>query len=410
MKLEELKKYKRILILGYGKEGKATEQFLKKYVPDAEIGIADKNLNDNYLNEQINYDLVIKTPGIPKKYITKPYTTATNIFFANISNIVIGVTGTKGKSTTVSLIYNILKNAGRQVFLLGNIGKPMLEELLNPLSKESIFVLELSSYQLDDCNYSPHISVVLDLFPEHMNYHGDVANYYQAKKNIVTYVKNEDYFIYNPRFEELKKWANEIKCFSLPFEETIIDLKNSNLIGEHNLENVRAAITVSHLLEVDSKVIIKSIETFQPLPHRLQKVGTFKKITFYDDAISTTPESTIFAIETLKNIGTIFLGGEDRGFDFHKLVSIVGKFGIANIVIFPDSGDKVLDLIKNRKNYPNILKTKNMEEAVKFAYQNTPKNTVCLLSTASPSYSIWKNFEEKGDLFQRYVKKYGLSK
>lgn len=407
MKLEELKKYKKILILGYGKEGRATEMFLKKYIPDAEIGIADKNINANYLDEQLNYDLIIKTPGIPKKFITKPYTTATNIFFANISDIVIGVTGTKGKSTTASLIFNILKNAGKHVYLLGNIGKPMLEVLLEAVPKESIFVLELSSYQLDDCNYAPYISVVLDLFPEHMNYHGDVKNYYQAKKNIISKVKVEDYFIYNPRFEELKKWAKEVKCFPIPFEETKINLKNTNLIGEHNLENIRAAVTVVHLLKVSDEVITKSLKTFQPLTHRLQKVGIFKKIAFYDDAISTTPESTVFAIETLKNIGTIFLGGEDRGFDFHKLVETIEKYKIPNIVIFPDSGDRILDLIMNNKNHPHILKTKNMEDAVKFAYQFTPEGKICLLSCASPSYSLWKNFEEKGNLFQKYIKKYG---
>lgn len=404
MKLEELKKYKKILILGYGKEGMATEKFLKKYLPDAEIGIADKNINANYLDEQVNYDLVIKTPGIPKRFITKPYTTATNIFFANINNVVIGVTGTKGKSTTVSLIYNILKNDGRQVNLLGNIGKPMLEALLGPVVEESIFVLELSSYQLDDCHYSPHISVVLDLFPEHMNYHGNVENYYRAKKNIIAKVTNRDYFIYNPRFEELNKWANETKCQAIPFNEVKIDLKNINLIGEHNIENIRAAITVAHLLEVNDDVTTGSIKAFQPLPHRLQKVGIFKKITFYDDAISTTPESTIFAIESLKNIGTIFLGGEDRGFDFRKLVKIIEKFKIPNIVIFPDSGDKILNLINNQKNQPRILKTKSMEDAVKFAYQYTPAGKICVLSCASPSYSVWKNFEEKGDEFQKYIK------
>lgn len=410
MKLEELRKYNKILILGYGKEGRATKKFLKKYIPDAEIGIADKNLNANYLDEQLNYDLVIKTPGIPKKFITKPYTTATNIFFANINNIVIGVTGTKGKSTTVSLIFNILKNAGKQVYLLGNIGKPMLEELLKPVSDKSIFVLELSSYQLDDCNYSPHISVVLDLFPEHMNYHGDVKNYYQAKKNIVTNIKDKDYFIYNPRFEELKKWANEIKCSSIPFEKTKIDLKNINLIGEHNLENIRAAITVAHLLKVSDEIITKSIKTFEPLPHRLQKVGIFKKITFYDDAISTTPESTVFAIETLKNIGTIFLGGEDRGYDFHKLAETILKYKIENIVLFPDSGDTINNLIGkiNGKTGPRTLKTKSMEDAVKFAYRFTLSDKICLLSCASPSYSLWKNFEEKGNEFQKYVKKYGM--
>ncbi|MEK7177401.1 MAG: Mur ligase family protein, partial [Patescibacteria group bacterium] len=188
MKLDQLKKYKKILILGYGKEGQATERFLKKFVPMAELGIADKKISDNYLDEQQKYDLIIRSPGISKNLITKPYTTASNIFLANIDNVVIGVTGTKGKSTTVSLIYSVLKQAGKSVHLIGNIGKPMLDEMLKPIGKEDIFVCEFSSYQLDDIEYSPHISVILDLFPEHMNYHGDVKNYYNAKKNIITRV------------------------------------------------------------------------------------------------------------------------------------------------------------------------------------------------------------------------------
>src|SRR3989344_643320 len=133
MKLDQLKKYKKILILGYGKEGQATERFLKKYHSTALIGIADKKISANYLDEQNKYDLVIRSPGIPKHLITRPYTTDTNIFLANINNIVIGVTGTKGKSTTVSLIYSILKEAGKKTHLIGNIGNPMLDEMLKPI-------------------------------------------------------------------------------------------------------------------------------------------------------------------------------------------------------------------------------------------------------------------------------------
>ena len=178
MKLDQLKKYKKILILGYEKEGQATERFLKKYHPTALIGIADQKIDPNYLDEQNKYDLVIRSPGVPKHLITKPYTTATNIFFGNCQGKIIGVTGSKGKSTTASLIYSILKNAKKKVKLCGNIGRPMLLELLKPMSREDIFVCELSSYQLDDIEYSPHISVITNLFPEHMNYHGSIDVYY----------------------------------------------------------------------------------------------------------------------------------------------------------------------------------------------------------------------------------------
>ena len=408
MKIEELKNYKRILILGYGKEGQATERFLRKFVPLTELGIADKKDSANYLDEQEKYDLIIRSPGIPKKLITRPYTTASNIFLANIDNVVIGVTGTKGKSTTVSLIYSILKEAGKKAFLIGNIGKPMLDEMLKPIGKEDIFVCEFSSYQLDDIKYSPHISVVLDLFPEHMNYHGDVQNYYNAKKNIIAQVAADDYFIYNPKFTDLKSWADNSHCKNIPFEQNIlIRDEDIPLIGNHNKENIKAAITVAHLLDIDNNTIVKAIKEFKPLPHRLELIGKFKEIIFYDDAISTTPQSTILAIESLKNVGTIFLGGTDRGYNFNKMVEVIIEYKIPNIVLFPESGDVISKIIKSKKaEYLHIFNTKSMEEAVKFAYEHTPKNKICLLSNASPSYSLWKNFEEKGDLFRSFVKKY----
>ena len=406
MKLDQLKKYKKILILGYGKEGQATERFLKKYYPNALIGIADIKNNPNYLDEQKNYDLIIRSPGIPKNLITKPYTTATNIFLANIDNVVIGVTGSKGKSTTVSLIYSILKQAGKKVHLIGNIGKPMLDEMLKETGKDDIFVCEFSSYQLDDIKYSPHIAVILDLFPDHMNYHGDVENYYNAKKNIISRSTADDYFIYNPKFKELQSWAKNLICKTLPFEQNIVIADGDiPLIGKHNRENIKAAITVAHLLNINNETIVEAVKKFKPLPHRLQMIGKFKEIIFYDDAISTTPESTILAIESLKQIGTIFLGGTDRGYDFNKLVEVVIDYKIPNIVLFPDSGEKIFGLFQKVTGI-NFLKAESMEEAVKFAYKYTQKNKICLLSNASPSYSLWKNFEEKGDLFQFFVKKY----
>lgn len=406
MKLADLKKYKKILILGYGKEGQTTEKFIKKYLPDATVGIADKKINLNYLNEQKNYDLIIRSPGVSKKLVTRPYTTATNIFLANTSNIVIGVTGTKGKSTTASLIYSILKAAGKKVHLVGNIGLPMLEEMLEPIGKDDIFVAELSSYQLDDAKYSPNIAVVLDLFPEHMNYHGNAENYYLAKKNIIKYLTDKDYFVYNPRFPSLCDWSKNIKTKAVPYESNLlVEDRDIPLLGEHNRENIRAALTVARIFNISDEIIINAIKNFKPLPHRLELVGSFKEILFYDDAISTTPESTVFAIESLKNIGTIFLGGEDRGYNFSYLVKIIEKYKIANVILFPDSGEKIFKLLNKAAIKFNILRTKSMEEAVNFAYKNTPSGSVCLLSTASPSYSLWKNFEEKGNQFQFFVKK-----
>ncbi|KKR53756.1 MAG: UDP-N-acetylmuramoyl-L-alanine-D-glutamate ligase [Parcubacteria group bacterium GW2011_GWA1_40_21] len=374
---------KNVCILGYGKEGKITEKYIKKNHPNLKIGILDQTTDKKYLERQKNYDLAIKTPGIAKEKVKIPYTTATNIFFSQNKNFIIGVTGSKGKSTTASLIYEIIKASGKKVRLIGNIGNPMLEVLFTKIDPNEIFVAELSSYMLDDIEYSPNIALLLNLFPDHMDYHGGVENYYKAKKNFFKFQKQGDLAV-KPPFDE-----------KIPLQKSEIPL-----IGAHNIKNIKVAVKVARVLGISDSVIKKAVINFKPLPHRLEFVGEFKGINFYDDAISTTPESTIVAIRALKNIGTIFLGGEDRGYDFRELEKTLRKYKIKNIALFPESGRRVL---KSKQGF-NVLETRSMKEAVRFAFKNTPKGQICLLSTASPSYSVWKNFEEKGNLFQRSIK------
>lgn len=399
---------KNVLILGYGKEGKTTEQYLKKYFPQLKIGVADQKQGSDYLKKQSQYDIAIKTAGIAKENLKIQYTTATNIFFSQIdNNKIIGITGSKGKSTTASLIYDILRADGRKVKFLGNIGAPMLQALLQPRPKDELFVLELSSYQLDDIEQSPNIAVITNLFPEHMNYHGNVESYFLSKKNIIKFQNKNNFFVYNPKIRKLREWGNEARGKAMPFKAALpLEIAEIPLLGEHNKDNVRIAATVGNILGVSKQVLARAIQSFKPLPHRLEFVGEFKGIKFYDDAISTAPESTIFAIASIPNVDTIFLGGQDRGYKFAELEKALKKYCVKNIVLFPDSGKKVL---KNKQDF-NVLETTKMAEAVKFAYDNTKKDGVCLLSTASPSYNLWKNFEEQGNEFQKWVKFYGKKK
>jgi len=399
---------KNVLILGYGKEGKVSKKYIKKNFPNMKIGIADQKFSKDYLKEQYDFDVLIKTPLIPKEKVKIQYTTATNIFFSrlqNYSNIlqnigIVGITGSKGKSTTAWLIYAMLKEAGKEVILAGNIGNPMLKFLLKPVKKNAIFVLELSSYQLDDIEFSPNIAVVTNLFPEHIDYHKNVENYYKAKKNMIKFQDKHDIFVYNRRYKELCQWAKEAQAKTVPYlSEKFLSKIKIPLLGKHNKENILAAATAAKELAVSDEAIKNAIEKFKPLPHRLEFIGEFMGIKFYDDAISTTPESTIAAIETLKNVGTIFLGGKDRGYNFSQLEKTIKKYKIKNVVLFPDSGKRI-----NVKGL-TVLKTKSMEKAVGFAYKNTEKGKICLLSCASPSYSLWKNFEEKGNQFKKFVKK-----
>ncbi len=394
---------KNVLILGYGKEGMITEKYLQKYFPRVKISICDQKTDKDYLKKQKGYDLAIKTPGIKKELVEIPSTTATNLFFSSVKNSIIGVTGSKGKSTTASLICAILKEAKKKVRLVGNIGSPMLEVLFGPIDADEIFVVELSSYQLDDLRYSPQIAVVTNLFPEHMDFHGDVERYYAAKKNIVNFKNIGDHFVFNGKNKELKKWAKKAK--GVDFSKTNLGKIKIPLLGTHNVENVRAAIRASDILGIPKVAIKKGIENFKGLSHRLELVGEFGGIKFYDDAISTTPESTIAAISALPDTDTIFLGGLDRGYDFSQLAVAIGKSKIRNIVFFPESGKKIEKVLlqKSHKKY-QTLHTKEMSVAVEFAFANTKKGKICLLSTASPSYSIWKNFEEKGDKFKEAAK------
>lgn len=394
-----------VLILGYGKEGIASRKYIEHKYSKVKIGIADEKQDKNYLSKQNNFDFAIKTPGINKKYLSIPYTTGTNIFFSEIKgkNTIIGVTGSKGKSTTATLIYEILKTAGKNVKFLGNIGKPMLEVLLMPISSDTIFVLEMSSYQLDDITFSPDISVVTNLFPEHMDFHGSLENYFAAKKNIINFQNKNNYFIYNKNNKLMTSWLKDYSGKAIEFAKNI-PLSDSEipLLGEHNRDNIKAAVSVAKIFNISDEVICTAVKSFKGLEHRLEFVGEFSGIKFYNDAISTTPESTIMAIKAIENIDTIFLGGQDRGYDFSELTKLIAKSKIKNVVLFPDSGKKIIKGIANL----NILETKSMRQAVEFAFKYTKANKVCLLSCASPSYSVWKNFEEKGKQFKEEIIKF----
>ncbi|MFA9288864.1 MAG: UDP-N-acetylmuramoyl-L-alanine--D-glutamate ligase [Weeksellaceae bacterium] len=398
---------KKVVLIGYGKEGQATESFLKKQLPEVDLTIRDASQGEQYLDGQRNFDLAIKSPGIPKELIKIPYITATQIFFSTVPKTqIIGVTGTKGKSTTTSLIHHILMQAGHDARLVGNIGNPMLEELAKPYDEKTIFVCELSSYQLQELEQSPHIGVIVSLFPDHINYHGSLESYYASKKCLIQNMNRDDIYIYNPKFSLLSDWEADTQATSIPYEQ-IKQFPQMPLLGEHNKDNVRAAITVAHQYGISDDLIHQAIATFKPLPHRLELVGTYREITFYDDAISTTPESTIAALKAIPNVKTIMLGGQDRGYIFEEFVEYLKTTQIESMIFFPDSGARIRTLVEETFDHlPAMLSTDNMKDAVAFAYEHTPAGGVCLLSTASPSYSIWKNFEDKGAQFQEYVKHY----
>lgn len=406
MKLQNLKN-KKIIIVGFGREGKNTYKTLKKLFPLKPIALADKReikadereiyTGKDYLNNLKNYDVIIKTPGIPFNEVKKnaglaKITSQTELFLENCPGKVIGVTGTKGKSTTSTLIYKILKDSFKNVKLVGNMGKPCLSYLLTAKPKD-IFVFEMSCHQLDHISKSPNIAVFINIYPEHLDYYKTFSKYFNAKKNITKFQDRNDLFIYNPEFKEIENIKT--KAHKIPFKESF--LKNNI-----HKDTIAAAIAVSKTFGLTEKEIKKSIDEFKTLDSRIEFLGNFNGINFYNDSLATIPEATIFALNELKNVDTLILGGLDRGIKFNKLTEEIKNKKIKNIILFPNTDKKIYKDLKNEN--INFFFTDSMKEAVLFAKKNTKKGSICLLSPAAPSYNLFKDYKDRANQFKKYLK------
>jgi UDP-N-acetylmuramoylalanine--D-glutamate ligase len=440
MKLEELKN-KKILILGFGREGKDTFEFLSKIFPGKTFGIADKDKNcklkiancklrkvkwhlgENYLKALKDYDVIIKSPGIPihlpeveRAFKEGKITSQTEIFFENYKGKIVGITGTKGKTTTASLIYNVLKEGGLKVRLAGNIGKPVLNYLISSKEKE-VFVYELSSHQLYNLKISPHVAVFLNIYPEHLDYYKNFNEYLMAKANIALWQTKNDFLVYNFKDKNVRKIAEKSKAKKISIKEYTNVLKNIGIkkipfYGDFYGLNIACAIEVGKIFGVKKEKIKRAIEKFKPLPHRLEYVGKFKGIEFFNDSLSTIPQTTIAALNSFGDkVQTLILGGYDMGLDFKELAKEIVKRKIKNLILFPPTGERIwreiLNYQKKESQLPKAILVQNMRDAVKIAFEITEKNKICLLSPASPSFGIFRDYKERGNLFKRYVKYYG---
>lgn len=412
---------KKILILGFGREGKSSLDFIRRELPQAEVAIADQQeivventtviSGENYLDACKDYDLILKAPGvIIKDYLdteTKSkITSQTDLFMRVFSRQIIGVTGTKGKSTTSSLIYHVLKSAGRDAQLVGNIGKPCFD-ILDEITDQTAIVFELSAHQLEYIQASPHIAVLLNIYEEHFDHYTTPDDYYGAKKNIYKYQTPDDLLIYGDIFQHATiDEINAAQSMKIDITKTEIfprDQIRTKLIGEHNQLNIQVAAAIAYAYKINGEDFKQAVASFQPLPHRLEYVGTFRGIKFYNDSIATAQEAVINAIKALGDVDTIILGGMDRGLDYHPLVDFIRETNIRNVILLPATNERFQQTFDEREYSQKLIHVKNMREAVEQAYAITATDKSCLLSPAAASYGFYKNFEERGEDFKNLV-------
>ncbi|MDD4409455.1 MAG: UDP-N-acetylmuramoyl-L-alanine--D-glutamate ligase [Candidatus Pacebacteria bacterium] len=435
MKISQLGR-KNVIILGFGREGYDTYSYLRKIFPAKTFIIADKrrlvdfdekmrkrlsadkslvlSLGDDYLDIISAGSVIIRTPGISMSSISKRaegcfVTSQTELFFDNCPARIIGVTGTKGKSTTSSLVYSLLKNNKMKTYLLGNIEKPALS-YLSKIEKTDWVVYELSCHQLQNLQKSPHISIFLNLYPEHLDYYRSMKEYFLAKANIFLHQKKSDYLIFNPQVKSIVNMADEIVSKKMEINKRQYEdffKENGGLVSQitHD-DNIVTVLEVAKILKIPEGVVLKTMKGFEKLPHRLEYVGNHEGVDFYDDSIATIPEALIHALNVLgDNVETLIVGGLNRGIRFDKLGKRIKESNVKNIVLFPDSGKEIKNEILKYDPESRIVffDTDKMEEAISFVFKKTVKGKICLLSPASPSFNIFKDYKERGEAFKKVI-------
>ena len=426
-------KEKKILILGYGREGISTYNYIRKHLPEKKLTIADKNYinlddknvdvicGDDYLSYLGDFDIVFKSPGIAflddvKYPPTTEITCQTDMFLRFAEPTVVGITGSKGKTTTSTLIYEMLKAGRKNACLIGNIGVPVFEKADE--SEDLIAVIEMSSHQLEFTTASPKVAVLVNIYEEHLDhYKTGFSGYANAKLNITRYQTEEDYFVYNDEqdvghgFDVTKSIGGtpiKVGFTKASNDEFVNELWHSteHLKGEHNRQDIAYALAVARVFGVDDDSVRNAIKGFKGIEHRMEFVGKFNGVSYYNDSIATIPTAVMGAIKALKNVETLIFGGLDRGIDYEEFTEFLIKSDIKNLIGLPETGHDILDDVKLHNTLVNAIYAENMEDAVINAVRETKENGVCLFSPAAASYNFYKNFEEKGRHFKELVVKY----
>lgn len=453
---------KKIAILGCGIENQSLVKWLVKHGAN-DITICDKNpniptqgwsalggkyqLGDDYLKNLNKFDIIFRSPGVP--YLTKEIQDAkdsgveissqTKLFFTLCPAKIIGVTGTKGKGTTTSLIYAILKNVedqtkGSKVFCGGNIGNAPVE-FLDELTEKDIVVLELSSFQLQDLNKSPHIAVILDIKSDHLDYHKNQSEYIDAKANIVKFQTKNDFAVINMDYLTSFKFAVisptendyyfsrrksvDLGCFikwdhdfgkiilrTPDKDDEIAETKEIILRGKHNLENISAAVTASYLAGATIEAISSAVKSFKGLEHRLEFVGEKKDVKYYNDSFSTTPDTAIAAIDSFTEPIILLLGGSEKNASYSELGKKIAQSSVKAIIPIGETAIRIIKAMQKTSSKSIIISDycETMTKAVKLANEMNEQGDVILLSPASASFDHYKNYKDRGDQFKEAVK------
>lgn len=435
---------KRVVIWGIGREGISTFKYIRSIYPDMPLTIADAKKPDMSLYPNCDFidtetqgidfegfDYIFKSPGIPvfnPEKIIDRLTSQTEVFLTAFGKNTFGITGTKGKSTTSSLLYHLLSRHDDNTIFVGNIGIPCFD-YIDRVNDDTSVVFEMSCHQLEFAKHSPHVGIILNLYEEHLDHYVTMENYIKAKSHVFSWQDEDDIAILNcsdietlsiyPRISRLITACDGLgeaipadisvndRTLTVPHGSIEILPEDTCLVGRHNLYNIAINYYIcKEEFNMSDEEFKASLATFKPLAHRLERVGTFNGITYYDDSISTICRSAINAVKSLGNIGTIILGGMDRGIDYTDLVDFLTTAEIDNIVLVGQTTERMHKLLEAAKvtQRINVYPCYYFDKGVDKAKEITAQGKICLLSPAASSYDMFKNFEVRGDEFQRLVK------
>ena len=438
MKLRELKN-KKVCFLGLGIDNLSLIRFLIRQKKTSALTVADQRtksqlaeryqslskfkkigwqLGKNYDRNLARFEIIVRAPGYPlfSQNLAKAnargvtITSAVKLFLANAKTLnIIGVTGTKGKGTTASLIHRLLKATGKKSYLGGNIGVPVFD-FFPKLKKNDWVVLELSSFQLEDLEVSPKIAVITNFYPEHLspadafnpNYHQTLSGYWQSKLNIARLLDKKNLTVLNLNLKPRLK-NKKINSRLIYFKKSRL---TSKLIGEHNRENVGAAVAVSKLIGLNQKLVAKAIANFKGLEHRLELTRNLKQVSYYNDSFATTKESAITALKSFNRPIILLAGGADKGASFNKLAKEV-KQRVKFVILFKGQASPKIKKQLLKVGFPatNITTVNSMRAAVRKAFKIACANEIVLLSPACASFGLFKNYKQRGRLFKEQVRK-----